>query len=144
MSVLFPSPACVTVEQQVTADPVPAVIASLCGYSSHLHLLPEVHLEPGLLVSHHWRPTSCTWRRAENTGRGSDTCTLSTSLDVYVRGLYVKGFKAKFHSSSHSESSCFCGIQPIHFMRCICSMFKVPMKSPMLFIHWQLYFTWKA
>ena len=65
MPVLFPNPARVAVEQQVTADPVPAVIPSLCGHSRHLHLLLEVHLEPGLLVSHHGRPTSCSWGIAE-------------------------------------------------------------------------------
>ena len=69
MPVLFPDPARVAVEQQVTADPVPAVIPSLCGHSRHLHLLLEVHLEPGLLVSHHGRPTSCSWGIAEKYGQ---------------------------------------------------------------------------
>lgn len=63
--VLFPGPARVTVEQQVTADPVPAVIPSLRGNRRHLHLLLEVHLEPGLLVGHQGRPASCPCRRAE-------------------------------------------------------------------------------
>lgn len=65
MPVLFPGPARVTVEQQVTADPVPAVVAALRGHGRHLHLLPEVHLQPGLLIGHHGRPASSSWGEAE-------------------------------------------------------------------------------
>lgn len=72
--VLFPGPARVAVEQQEAADPVPAVIPSLRGNRRHLHLLPEVHLEPGLLVGHQGRPASCPCRRQRSTSRADTSC----------------------------------------------------------------------
>lgn len=53
-----PRSTCIAVEEQVRADPVPAVVASLRGHRCHLHLLPEVQLEPRLLVARHWRPAA--------------------------------------------------------------------------------------
>lgn len=97
MPVLFPRSARVTVEQQVTADPVPAVITSLCGHSGHLHLLPEVHLEPGLLVGHHRRPAACTWGGATNyrqTGLHIDSVDERPIVVVYSQSRLGSDWKA--------------------------------------------------
>lgn len=66
----FPVSPCITIEHPILSDPVRTAIPALSCNSSDLLPIPKIHLQPLIMITVWWRPTSCTcWVETEKRCR---------------------------------------------------------------------------
>lgn len=80
--VRFPVSPCITVEHPILSDPVRAAVPALGCNSTDLLPIPKIHLQPLVMITVWWRPTSCTCcEEAEGRFRSQAVALMGTRCE---------------------------------------------------------------